>query len=348
MPPNVFDEPTQPNSPLSYLGNNKVFSEENIAKNKPLQNFEFNDGEQYHSERRKQMLKKYPQIEKLAVTEWRTLPITFVLVLFQVTLSILLRDYYDQWWFYVICYVIGATVTHALFLAIHEITHFLCMKSAKANYLLAMIANFPIIFPYAASFKEYHLDHHVKLGVDGVDVDIPTHAEAMLFCNVLGKAVFLFFQIFFYALRPVIVRPKPLNQWHFLNIATQLTFDVILFYNFGIGPFIYFLASAFLAGGYHPCAGHFIAEHYTFVPGYETYSYYGILNWLCFNVGYHNEHHDFPNIPWSNLPKVREIAPEFYKDLPYHTSWVLVLWRFVTDPNISLYNRIKKGDKKKQ
>lgn len=74
----------------------------------------------------------------------------------------------------------------------------------------------------------------------------------------------------------------------------------------------------------------------------ETCSYYGPLNWVTFNVGYHVEHHDFPSIPGSRLHMLSQIAPEFYSTLNHHTSWTYVLWQYITDPRVGPSARVRR------
>jgi sphingolipid delta-4 desaturase len=64
---------------------------------------------------------------------------------------------------------------------------------------------------------------------------------------------------------------------------------------------------------------------------------------LAFNVGYHNEHHDFPNIPWTLLPKLRKIAPEYY-NMPECKSWTWTIIDFIRTPGYGPYSRIKRKE----
>jgi len=304
--------------------------------------------EEPHATRRKLIKAKHPEVTKLFGHEPLTKWVVLGLVSLQLFTAYLLRDMAWTWQFWVASYVIGATATQALFLAIHEITHNLAFKSFNHNKYLAFFANLPIALPYATAFKGYHLEHHKYQGVEGVDTDLPTKIEAVLLSNVFGKVFFATCQILFYALRPMLVKQQKFTKWHAWNFLFVFSFDALVVYNFGMGPIWYLLISDFLAGSLHPCAAHFIAEHYVFVGEHETYSYYGPLNALTFNVGYHNEHHDFPNVAWSRLPKLKAMCPEFYDNLPYHKSWILVLWKFITDPNISTYSRVKRDKKEKK
>lgn len=208
-------------------------------------------------------------------------------------------------------YTFGSCINHSMTLAIHEVSHNTAFGNNKAmwNRYFAMFANLPIGLPYSASFKRYHLDHHRYLGGDGVDVDIPTELEGWFFCTRVRKFVWIILQPLFYAIRPLCINPKPISQLELTNVGVQLAFDLLLYWALGAKPVVYMLAGSLLGMGLHPISGHFIAEHYMFLKGHETYSYYGSLNLLTFNVGYHNEHHDFPSIPGCRLPMVGGAPP---------------------------------------
>jgi sphingolipid delta-4 desaturase len=58
--------------------------------------------------------------------------------------------------------------------------------------------------------------------------------------------------------------------------------------------------------------GQSLSEHEGTDEITPTRSYYGPLNWLLFNTGYHNEHHTFPNVAWTRLPLLHRTAPEVF------------------------------------
>ena len=315
--------------------------------------------EEPHRTRRLAIIKAHPEVTKLCGPEPLTKYVVAGVVALQVFLALYLRD--AEFWslkFWAVAYVFGATANQNLFLAIHEISHNLAFRSPTANRLLAIFANLPIGVPYSASFRPYHLTHHKSLGVDGLDTDLPTALEAVFLDSILGKAFFCTFQIFFYALRPMFIFRVPFTGITLLNLLVQLSFDFALVRLSGSwNPLLYLLLSSHLAGSLHPLAGHFIAEHYVYetvapeardpdrgIPVPETFSYYGPLNFLTYNVGLHNEHHDFPAVPWTRLHELNRIAAEFYDDLPRHRSWTYAIWRFIWDDSIGMRCRVKRKD----
>jgi sphingolipid delta-4 desaturase len=314
--------------------------------------------EEPHRSRRHAIIKAHKQILQLCGPEPLTIYLVVGVVLLQVACASLLKDTAVlSWPFFLTAYIVGATANQNLFLAIHEISHNLAFRKPLYNRLFAIFANLPIGLPYSAGFRQYHLTHHKSLGVDGVDTDLPTAFEAVFLDSVFGKAFFCTFQLIFYAIRPMMVYKIPFGMIHYCNIAAQTVFDLVILRYLGTKALVYLLLSSFLAGSLHPCAAHFISEHYVFAKSQirhgkmpmdvqipETFSYYGPLNLLTYNVGYHNEHHDFPAIPWTRLPKVYEIAREFYDPLPCHKSWPLVLWQFIMDKEVGMWCRVKRAE----
>ena len=286
-----------------------------------------------HTLRRNTILKKYPNIKHFFKIDSRSKYICICLVFLQLCFSVIVPKFTNIY-YWLFSYIFGATLTQAIFLSIHELSHNLFFKLYANNKLFSIFANLPIVFPFAISFRYYHLLHHSNIGEVGLDSDIPTKTEVKIFRGMLMRFLFVFFQILAYAIRPMILLKQPINMYLIINIIVQFSFNWFWYYNFGISAIKYLLLCVFVAGGLHPTSAHFIAEHYT-VSEQETFSYYGFFNRFMWNVGFHVEHHDFQNITWSNLPRIKEIAPEFYENLEVHTSYVKVLYDFVKSGSLS-------------
>jgi len=307
--------------------------------------FTWSETDEPHATRRKLILAAHPEIAELFVTEPLTFWVSLGILCLQVCMAWAMRD--ADWYVLLPCmYIVSGTVNHSLQLAVHELSHDLCWSGPHKdtlNRLTAIMANLATGFPSSQTFKPYHMDHHQYQGVDGVDTDIPHAIELNYVTNTITKILWILAQPLCYALRPMLIKPKPFRFWEGLNWVSAVAFDAAILYFLGTKSFAYLIGGTLLGLGLHPSAGHFIAEHYEFVAGTETYSYYGPANFFNFNVGYHNEHHDFPKIPWSKLPLVRKIAPEFYDNLPcYHSYVTEVFWPYITDASLGVYCRVKR------
>ena len=204
--------------------------------------------------------------------------------------------------------------------------------------------NLPLGIPSAISFRRYHYKHHRYLAIYPEDPDVPTPFEEKYVRGPILKLVWLLVFPVFYSLRPILVRPLKLSGWGVLNVLVQLVFDAVVVYCFGWGALLYLVSGTLLSMSLHPTTGQFITEHYTYKAGQHTFSYYGFFNNLLFNIGYHNEHHDFPMVPWSRLRTLRKMAPEYYDSLYSHTSWIRVLYEFVVDPKYGPHCRIRRNE----
>jgi sphingolipid 4-desaturase/C4-monooxygenase len=302
-----------------------------------------------HPPRRRAILAARPEVASLIGHDSRTAVITLCVVAGQTAIAAgfgFLGLAY--WWAALLAaFCIGAFANHAMFVVIHDATHNCIFKSNSLNKWAAILADLPNTVPTAMGFRCYHMKHHSHLGDYEYDADLPSHWEARLFGrSAFGKAAWMFIFPAFQLTRLGRLKGSvPMwGRWTFVNATCVLLYDLAVFLSFGPAALLYLFASFwFSVGGLHPLGARWLQEHYTSDPSQETFGYYGPLNLIALNIGYHNEHHDFPDIPWSNLPRLKAMAPEFYDGLRSHKSWSGLLLKFIFDPQFTLYTRVDRS-----
>lgn len=292
----------------------------------PLSNRHYHvlPGKDPHIARRRELLRGCPEIAGLrAPSRWTLLPIAG-LVTAQFGAAWLVRA--APWWQIVaIAWAAGAALAFGLLVMLHEASHGNISRSRAVNRLAAGFASLPLALPLAPRFLRDHHQHHRFVGDYEHDPGVPRTWEARLVdAGFLGTLVWFAILPFATALRmrstysrrttPSCARATALL---FAVQAVILTALVLLA---GPGPLVYLIASLYFALGPHPLALRFVQEHAQTAPGTLTSSYYGPLNRLSWNLGYHVEHHDFPNVPWHRLPRLRAMMPQWYPASHAHPS----------------------------
>lgn len=281
-------------------------------------------GPHWHDERRKQLLANHPEARALVGPDPTT--VLWVVALFALQLGLAWVASTMPWWVAPIAaYLVGAFIAHALGVLVHDGAHDLILKTPLGNRIMSMVANVPLLFPAAMDFREKHLKHHAHLGEpDGADTQAPQLWDFKFVTNGVKRAIW-------HQMGPILTHSdapshRP-SKWIFINIAVNVVCTGLIFWWLGFNGILYLGVSGLMAFGHHPVGVRRYGEHLTLKDGQPTTSYYGPLNFLSFNVGYHVEHHDLPSVPWTRVRKLHALAPELYKDLAYVPSWTGLLWQ---------------------
>jgi sphingolipid delta-4 desaturase len=294
-----------------------------------------------HSARSKSVLGAHPEIRGFMGRNPYGLLVIIPVVAVQIACAAFVT--HQPWWVILLLSItVGAFANNALWMMIHECSHNLMFKRSAWNSWAGILANLPQVLPGSVAFQRYHLQHHMCQGLYHLDADIPRYWEARMVGNsTILKSVWLLLLPLILVVRPLgIQRVRLFDRWFLANAVVQVAFDILMYRLFGPSSLVYFGLSFLFSLGLHPLGGRWIQEHYLFAPPQDTYSYYGLLNGVAFNIGYHNEHHDFPSVPWNKLPYVRSAVPEVYDSLTWHSSWSKLVFRFLTDRRISLFSRM--------
>ena len=273
------------------------------------------------------ILEKYPQVRQLFGKDPVTFKITAAIFALQLVIAAILGSLgLSYWWLSLLMAIcVGAFANHANFVIIHDAIHNCVFASPLANKWTAILADLPNAFPTAMGFRCYHIKHHSHLSAYDYDADIPNRGRSN------GSAT--------------TPRPRPLGSSSSprsslracrvsrarcrsgepgpIQYRRHRRLRSFRAWTFGPNALLYlFFSFWFSVGGLHPLSARWLQEHFAFGPDQGTFDYYGPLNTLALNIGYHNEHHDFHEIPWNRLPELKAMAPEFYDDLRCHRSWV--------------------------
>jgi sphingolipid 4-desaturase/C4-monooxygenase len=302
-----------------------------------------------HHARSQAILKEFPEIRQLFHPE----PLTFVYFLIVAGLSLSLMYIASQgsWLLSILLGVtLGPYIDAMILVLIHEVSHNRASGNIRIDRWMGILINIFMLAPISEIFRQHHNKHHLMLGDMEGDVDVPLEMEVDFVGNsAIKKALWLIFNMVILPIRSLYKLEVKTNFYVVANFVLCLGFTIALAF-FNLKVFICLGLSLLCSQGLHPANARQLQRHLWDSSDEKafsapntasmTYSFYGLSNLLFLNVGYHIEHHDFVQVPWTKLPQVRKIAGEkWYPESQAYTSrgWGDLV-NFVFNDKVTLAN----------
>ena len=201
----------------------------------------------------------------------------------------------------------------------HNFLHNPFFKQAWLNRVFAVL-NSPMLGLPQTLYKHHHFNHH-KYNNDRQSDEGETEDFSSIYRyaarppepeNVLSYAVKGVFRGDYAALMRM-ARARREDRWVWTEAVFMAAFFASLFAIDARG-FVFQFAPFYLGGQMLALAQNY-AEHYGASPGdrdRDSVSCYNpVYNFLWFNNGYHQEHHRYPALHWTRVPRARtQLPPE--------------------------------------
>jgi sphingolipid delta-4 desaturase len=316
----------------------------------------------WHAKRRREMLAKYPQMEKLFRTKVDDIWNGIILILLG-SLQALTAYYcanYPFWLTVLLASTVGAFAAHGIQALTHEMCHSVGKSGGRVKIFGVGVGNIctraacaTTNFPWSMYYEQYHTKHHSYTGTqpdaDGIILFRSWHQPPLSFFKDTTVGKILWTAIFSVLIYPSFcIHKKLLDTAHppsvnYEGVAVAFQLFIYMFGGGSYGLVYLHLSAAFSLGALcHPYWGFWLIQHMPNKDGTQlTLSYTGSRLWHILNFGelYHVEHHDFPRIPWTRLHLCQEIAPEYYKDLDGRDSIIDAIREWVVMDNAKWMER---------
>jgi fatty acid desaturase len=253
---------------------------------------------------------------------------------------------FHHWWLWLIDWWFQGVILSGFLGAAHDCAHGTFTKSPRLNHLAGSIWSAVVLFNFSL-YKYFHLEHHKYTSVEGDTeplgafpdlktylYNLPTTAFFVTFWRMSVEAATGKFPHFIKtsrSRREVVSDDLPQVLWValVLSLTTVWPRQLLLTY---WAPMLFYFPMVFWTS---------LPEHYGCDEGPDVLrnTRSTTSNWLfrCvfWNGNFHAEHHIYPNVPSSNLPRLHGlIGRNFaFQESSYIAFHARLIWHLFRNPN---------------